>query len=233
MSGSLLFRVWLSEQKKKNTNIQIQGSVETQGDWQSRFYHKIKTMCTGTSGVMDGLGRIWRAHTCTVRLGSNNHPNVSCEVAGAHFWPCWILKASKAAPAWLTSTEACQLPGCLAGSRPRGQGTDGWMGPVPGSLMSRWLSQQAVHQNGQHPDIRQRWMRKPPPVSPPTPTPVEHGGGGGWRKLGQGWGCLLDLECSVLDITCFRSYFWPLPFQLLQHTNYSFCMWSNNVKPRE
>lgn len=34
-----------------------------------------------------------------------------------------LLEPSKHAPAWLTSADACQLPGCLAGSGPRGQGT--------------------------------------------------------------------------------------------------------------
>lgn len=34
-----------------------------------------------------------------------------------------MLDPSKHAPAWLTSADACQLPGCLAGSGPKGQGT--------------------------------------------------------------------------------------------------------------
>lgn len=56
-------------------------------------------------------------------IGFDNQPNVFHQVTRAHSWPCWMLEPAKHAPAWLTSADACQLPGCLAGSGPRGQGT--------------------------------------------------------------------------------------------------------------
>lgn len=58
------------------------------------------------------------------------------------FWPHWMLESSKHAPSWQASEEHWSppaLPVCLAGCRPRGQGT-GMDGPVAGSLLPRWLA---------------------------------------------------------------------------------------------
>lgn len=79
----------------------------------------------------------------------------------------------------------------------------GRMGPVADSLMPRWLSQQAAHENGRHPDIRQRWIRKPPPVSPPSDTCGAWGDARVVKKHRQGWSCLLDMSVLrfIFDLT--------------------------------
>lgn len=111
-------------------------------------------------GIINELISTVGIHLRPVRLHDWNRAVALNEVIHKHFWPHWMLESSKHAPAWWASQEILSLPAlpvCLAGCRPRGQGT-GMDGLVAGSLLPRWLALSAGSPPGGAAPWRQEMM---------------------------------------------------------------------------